>query len=180
MRLSSDDYEFIKGEVVALFERYDVRCIPISGVELANKMGIKLIQYSAISEPQRKAVLKLSTDGFYIEDRSGADIICYNDGVPYERMNMTLLHEIGHCVLDHLGGSEKEEAEANFFAKYAAAPPPLIHRITPACPDDIAYAFCISYEASVYAMNYYHKWLRYGEKGYTEYEIRLLDLFKAA
>ena len=35
MRLSAEQYEFIKGEVVALFERYDVRCIPISGFELA-------------------------------------------------------------------------------------------------------------------------------------------------
>ena len=40
MRLSDEQYEFIKGEVVALFERYDVRCIPISGFELAYKMGV--------------------------------------------------------------------------------------------------------------------------------------------
>ena len=39
MRLTDEQYEFIKGEVVALFERYDVRCIPINGFELAYKMG---------------------------------------------------------------------------------------------------------------------------------------------
>ena len=44
-RLTVDQYEFIKGEVVALFERYNIRCIPISGFEIAYKMKIKLIPY---------------------------------------------------------------------------------------------------------------------------------------
>lgn len=181
MRLSDEQYEFIKGEVVALFERYDVRCIPISGFELAYKMGIALIPYSSLTEKQRSAVMKLSTDGFYMEDQLGNDLIYYNDvGISYERTNMTILHEIGHCVLDHMGISAEEEAEAAFFAKYAAAPPPLIHRIKPMMPEEIVGVFNISYEAACYAMEYYRKWLDYGSKDYTEYEIRLLRLFEAA
>ena len=42
IRLSNEQYEFIKGEVVAIFERYDVRCIPISGFELALRWGSNL------------------------------------------------------------------------------------------------------------------------------------------
>ena len=100
MRLTDEQYEFIKGEVVALFERYDVRCIPINGFELAYKMGITLIPYSALSEEAHTAALRLSTDGFYMEKLDGSDVIYYNDiGVSYERMNMTILHEIGHCVM---------------------------------------------------------------------------------
>ena len=180
MRLSDEQYEFIKGEVVALFERYDVRCIPISGFELAYKMGITLIPYSSLTARQQEAVMRISTDGFYMEDRYGNDIIYYNDDVSYKRMNMTILHEIGHCVLDHRGESEEEEAEANFFAKYAAAPPPLIHRIKPERSEDIANFFCISYTAAVYAYGYYQKWLAHGGENYTEYETRLLLLFKPA
>lgn len=179
MRLSDEQYEFIKGEVVALFERYDVRCIPISGFELAYKMGIKLIPYSSLDRAQRIAARKLSADGFYMEVDEN-DLIYYNDNRPYERTNMTILHEIGHCVLDHKNGSEEEEAEANFFAKYAAAPPPLVHRIKPDRPEEIAEIFNISYEAAVYALSYYKKWLAYGENDYTEYEIRLLQLFDTA
>lgn len=182
MRLSDEQYEFIKGEVVALFERYDIRCIPISGFELAYKMGITLIPYSSLTEKQQSAVMKVSTDGFYIEDQFGNDLIYYNDdvGISYERTNMTMLHEIGHCVLDHQGESDEEEAEANFFAKYAAAPPPLIHRIQPEMPEKIADVFNISYEAACYAMRYYQKWLTFGDEDYTEYEIRLLRLFDVA
>ena len=182
MRLTDEQYEFIKGEVVALFERYDVRCIPISGFELAYKMGITLIPYSALTEKQRLTAMKVSTDGFYMEDQFGNDLIYYNDddSISYGRANMTILHEIGHCVLDHTGESEEEETEAGFFAKYAVAPPPLIHRIKPDRPEDIADVFNISYEAACYAMEYYRKWLAYGGKDYTGYEIRLLRLFDVA
>lgn len=177
MRLTGEQYEFIKGEVVALFERYDVRCIPISGFELAYKMGITPIPYSSLTKKQWIAAMKLSPDGFYMEKLSGADIIYYNDQKPYERTNMTILHEIGHCVLDHRGGSEEEEAEAGFFAKYAAAPPPLIHRINPEKPEEIADEFYISFEAACYAMDYYHKWIQNSGEFYTDYELRLLQLF---
>lgn len=180
MKLSVDQYEFIKGEVVALFERYDVRCIPISGFELACKMGIKLIPYSSLSKKQHIAAMKLSSDGFYLENTFGTDIIYYNDAIPYERLNMTFLHEIGHCVLDHKGTSNEEEAEANFFAKYAAAPPSLVHRLSDKSPESIENTFRISYTAAVYASNYYQKWLAYGGSTYTDYEIRLLRLFDAA
>ena len=180
MRLSDEQYEFIKGEVVSIFERYGVRCIPINGFELAYKMGIKLIPYSSLDKKKREAVMTISTDGFYMEDSSGNDLIFYNDSVPYERLNMTILHEIGHCVLDHSGESEEEEAEANFFAKYAAAPPPLVHRIQPKDPKMIADVFNISFTAAVYAFNYYRKWLTYGGGRYKDYEIRMIRLFRAA
>lgn len=177
MKLSDEQYEFIKGEVIALFELYNVCCVPISGFELAYKMGIKLIPYSTLSERQCIAAMRISRDGFYLENRSGIDIIYFNDNIAYERLNMTFLHEIGHCVLDHHGESEGEEAEANFFAKYAAAPPPLVHRLHDKSPKSIANAFCISYTAAVYACNYYRKWLAYGDVDLANYETRLLHLF---
>ena len=64
IRLSNEQYEFIKGEVVAIFERYDVRCIPISGFELALKMGVKLIPYSFLNNEKRLAVMRLSQMDF--------------------------------------------------------------------------------------------------------------------
>ncbi len=180
MRLSDEQYEFIKGEVVALFEHYNVCCIPINGFELACKIGIKLVPYCSLSKQKFEAAMKVSTDGFYVEDIKGQDTIYYNDEKSYERINMTILHEIGHCVLDHQGGSDVEEAEAKFFAKYAAAPPPLIHYLNIDDPEDVSEIFCLSYTAAYYACNYYHKWLSFGENDYKDYEIRLLTLFLAA
>ena len=45
--LSHRRYEEIKKIIVDLFVRYGVSCAPVTGFELATKMGIKVVQYSA-------------------------------------------------------------------------------------------------------------------------------------
>lgn len=72
------------------------------------------------------------------------------------------------------------EAEAKFFAKYAIAPPALIHKLELKNAVEVYKQFNISYEAACYAFDYYKKWLFYGNKNYTNYELRLLRLFSEA
>jgi Zn-dependent peptidase ImmA (M78 family) len=177
--LTDEEYEFIKGEVIHLFKKYKIKCIPISGFEIATKMGITMIPYSSLKGKRLKKALEISQDGFYCEE-NGIEYIYYNNiKKSYKRQNMTILHEIGHCVLDHTGHSEKEEAEANFFAKYAIAPPPLIHRIGATSPFDIYCAFDISEEASKYAYEYYITWKdRYYRIGKMSlYEQTMVKMF---
>lgn len=76
--------------------------------------------------------------------------------------------------------SDLAEAEANFFAKFALAPPVLIHKLEPQDEIQLANLFDISLEAATYAMEYYRKWLEYGGSEYKDYEIRLLNLFGLA
>ena len=177
MRLDDETYEFIKGEVVDLFVRNDVKCIPISGFELAVKMGIVLMPYSALAGEKLLTAHKVSPDGFYMEPGNGKEYIWYNDKMGYDRCNMTILHEIGHAVLGHSDDTDSEvaESEAAFFAKYAAAPPPLIHKIQPSSAKEIADVFCISYEAACYAWDYYCKWLKFhiAYGCFTTYEQQL-------
>lgn len=185
IRLSDETYEYIKNEVIHLITLYDIKCMPISAFELAFKMGIKLTPYSNLPLETRNLLSKTSNDGFsYVSYCGMKEEIYYNDNISYERMNMTILHEIGHIALGHkinLESNEierlKSEAEAKFFAKYAAAPPPLVHKIRPKRPEDITEAFNISYEATCNAFNYYNKWLfRYKKKGeYLDYENKLLS-----
>ena len=179
-KLTDEEYEFIKGEVIHVFVYYKIRCIPVSGFEIAIKMGIKLIPYSTLTKKQHSAALRESPDGFYVEI-DGEEYIYYNDiGKSYERQNMTILHEIGHCVLDHKGHSQHEEDEAKFFAKYAIAPPVLVEKIGAESPDDIYDIFDISYEAACYAYDYYLSWKRRHNRigRYTEYEVKLLALYQ--
>ncbi|MDO4458876.1 MAG: ImmA/IrrE family metallo-endopeptidase [Clostridia bacterium] len=181
MRLDNSTYEYIKEEVADLFIRYDVKCIPINGFELATKMGIVPIPYSSLSPKKLVVAQNISPDGFYMEPGDGREYIYYNDQVGYERCNMTILHEIGHAVLGHTEDTDSEiaEAEAAFFAKYAAAPPPLVHKLQPDCPEEIADTFCISFEASWHAWNYYSNWKRfhYAYGRFTAYEEKLNKLY---
>lgn len=177
-KLCSQRYEEIKEEVVTLLKEYVIQCTPVSGFELAILMGITLIPYSSLSSEQKKKAMIVSQDGFFTVYGFGKEVIFYNDEQDYRRVNWTILHEIGHCVLGHIEHDDEAEAEANFFAKYAAAPPVLIHKIYPKSPMVIADKFGLSYEAACNAFSYYQKWLRYGSNEYTPYEITLLNLFQ--
>lgn len=176
--LSSARCEEIKKIVVDLFAQYGVSCVPVNGFELATKMGVKIVPYSAISEGKRWLLFKKSEDGFCLEKNRGEWFIYYNDRKDYGRINNTIFHEIGHIVLDHSEDSELAEKEVKFFAKYALVPPVLVHKLGLHDPEDIAARFEASHEAARYAYSYYQKWLQYGGTEYTSYEIKLLKLFR--
>jgi len=86
------------------------------------------------------------------------------------------MHEVGHYVLGHIEEGEIEEAEAKFFAKYALASPPLIHNMKKEqTTENVMEAFDIGYMAACYALQYYRKWMKYGEREYVSYEIQILE-----
>lgn len=179
MRLASYRYEEIKKATVDFFSKYHIDCTPISGFEIVMKMGVKLIPYSAYSSSGQNLMLKLSEDGFSIK-KSGYWYIYYNDSMPYDRINFTIMHEIGHIYLGHLEESDIANAEANFFAKFALAPPVLIHKFGLDSPFEVAERFAISGEAANYAFNYYPKWLNFSGNHYTDYEVKLCKIFGIA
>lgn len=177
IRLSDMRYEEIKKLIVDMLIRYGICCVPISGFEIASKMGIKVIPYSAFPPNKRVLLLMKSEDGFSVEKEKGEWYIFYNDNCDYGRINNTIMHEIGHIVLDHTEDSELAEKEVKFFAKYALAPPALVHRLGINDPQGIADYFDVSFQAAGYAFNYYQKWLYRGGDYYKDYELRLLKQF---
>jgi len=176
IRLSDERCEEIKENIVDLFEKYDIHCIPINGFEIAHKMGIKVIPYSAKKEKTRELCFKESEDGFSIL-KNNKWYIFYNDDKGFGRINNTMLHEIGHIYLGHTEDSELAEKEVKFFAKYALAPPVLIQKLKLSTIEEICENFDVSYEAAYYALIYYNKWLQYGGIFYKPYERRLITLF---
>ncbi len=176
-RLSNRRYEEIKNIIVSIFIKLNINCIPINTFELATKLGIKIVSYSAFKKEKRVLLLKMSKDGFFQEHDDGEVFVYYNDKKSYDRINFTLMHEIGHIVLDHTQESDLAEAEANFFAKYALAPPVLIHKLELKSPVEISNIFDISHEAAYNSWNYYNTWLKYGGSDYTKYELQILSLF---
>ena len=180
IKLSNQRYEEIKRIVVKTFIKYGVSCVPISGFEIALKMGVKVIPYSSIIPSNRWLLIKKSEDGFSVERTNGQWYIYYNDEKDYGRVNHTIMHEIGHIVLDHTEDSDLAEKEVKFFAKYALAPPVLIHKLKLDNPKSISQIFEISYEAACYAYDYYQKWLNHHYGSYTDYEHRILCLFDQA
>ena len=180
IKLSDKRYEEIKTIVANTFEKYDIRCVPISGFEIARKMRITCYPYSSIPKNKRHLLLKKSKDGFSLQTSDEKWRIYYNDEHGYGRINNTIMHEIGHIILDHSEDSELAEKEVKFFAKYALAPPILISRLNLKSPSKIASIFNISYEAAIYAYSYYKKWKKCNILPLRSYERKILYLFKSA
>ena len=180
MRLNDETYEEIKHVVADMFTDYDIKGLPISAFEVATKIGLRVIPYSSLSKQARKQAHRYSKDGFSTEANDGKWTIYYNDDDRnYSRINQTIMHEIGHYLLGHMEEGEAEEAEASFFAKYALASPPLIHNMKgQKTIENIMENFDIGYAASMYALDYYKKWLKYGEPDYTVYELKILGLLE--
>ena len=114
--------------------------------------------------------------------------IIYNHGKFCDDFKSTLklgaYHEIGHIYLGHFENDdlsyEEKEAEANFFAKYSIAPPPLVNIAKCESPWDVAIIFDVSGEASMYLYSYYQKWMQYGPIEYEPFELQMIELFQAA
>lgn len=182
MRLSGKRYNSIEEAVVKLFSELNISRIPVDPYEIVDALGIKLVTYSQFTQLSYEQKMLISKDGFCeeiaISPTESYFVIVYNEMMPDVRIRFTIMHEIGHIILDHSEHSELADSEANYFASYSLAPPPLIHKINPEDFTDIAETFDISMECAMYAMKKYNNWLRYGSKDFLNHEIQLLKLFK--
>ena len=79
MRLKNEQYEEIKQAVIDTFIEYDIKCIPINAFEMAVKMGLIVIPYSALAKEQLESSQKFSKDGFSMEMTNSDWKIYYNE-----------------------------------------------------------------------------------------------------
>lgn len=76
---------------------------PINSFEVAIKIGLTVVPYSALNRKERRKAMKYSEDGYSVETNEGEWIIYYNDMTKdYTRINQTIIHEVGHYILGHV------------------------------------------------------------------------------
>ncbi len=182
-------YEQIKLEVLYMYEECEIEAFPIDCFEIARRLYYHLVPYSCLSDHALRLAMQYSPDGFSTiyqnpHTRMYEWYIFYNDYNCIQRQRWTIFHEIGHIYLGHFEDDfmtyGEKEAEANFFAKYSIAPPPLINIANCKSPMEIADSFYVSDEASTHIFAYYQKWKNYGPIEYEPFEVKMLELFHAA
>jgi hypothetical protein len=188
--LSNDRYDEIKREILFMFEETETDTYPIDCFEIARRLHYILRPYSSLDWDDYFEALGKSEEGYSTVEQDPATgmnryVIYYNDqnhGI--RNIRWTVFHEIGHCYLGHHdnppGNEQWEEAEANFFAKYAMCPPPLLYGAACNCPQDVYDKFFASNKFSYYAFDYFQTWLYRGQRGYQPFEIQLLKQFHFA
>lgn len=188
--LTHEQCDEVKKRVVEMFEECEIDSYPIDPFDIAAKLHYILVPYSSLSAEGVMKAMDMSDDAFsQVEFKEEIGmfryVIYYNDWTSPRRIRWTLSHEIGHCYLGHHerpddSMAKTEEAEANLFAKYTLAPPPLIHVLRLTSPADVARIFDMTDVAASNSFSYYRKWLRYGPRNFTDFEIQLLHMFHIA
>lgn len=82
-----------------VYKKCNIKNFPINCNEIIAGLGIPLRKYSDLSESKAKKCLQVSNDAFTLHG-----VIFYNDNFPHkERQLFSLMHEVGHIVLGHIG-----------------------------------------------------------------------------
>lgn len=167
-------YEKIERKVVALYVEQGIRHLPIDPFAIIENRGYKLIPYC-------KPIDNSSDDEdafsqFY--PPINTYVIVYNVNKSFDRVRFTLMHEIGHIDMGHKGESKLAKKIADYYAGYALAPSPLIHKFANENVDIIRKVFYISPQCAQVRSDRYKNWLKYGKPTYKDYERVLLSLIK--
>ncbi len=151
------NYELIHISILEVLKHCNINSFPIDCYEILKQYNIETYSYSSLSDDLREYCLKFSNDALKYRDK-----ICYNSNLPSGRVRFSLMHELGHIVLNHSNNPTHEmEQEANFFASNILAPRMAIHYAKCKNETDVSKIFELTNEASQYAFDDYRRWHRW-------------------
>lgn len=167
-----------------ILNTYDICGIfafPFDCKMVLNKHGYKCKPYSTLNSKKKNICLNISNDACIIDKT-----IFYNDASPDLRIRFTLMHELGHILLNHDHSSPDQEDEADYFASCILAPRIMIHHLCltskyqKITAKDIHDYFDISYEAANRALFDYKKWylnIAHTTRKPTDSELQIRNIF---
>ena len=180
----------VKQDVADMLEECGIHTWPIDCFEIARKLHYVLRPYSSLPLEAMIEACATDPDGFSrveINPETGLYqyVIYYDSSKNDGRIRWTIFHEIGHIYRGHHdnpddSNAEVEEAEAELFAKNAIAPLPIIRFLNIKHAEEIQTAFCTSYEAAQYILEYYWKRVQFGPRNLEPFEIQVKKLFHVA
>lgn len=162
------DYDKIKYAVYEVYEECSVHQLPFDCLEVIDSMRYPCIRYSALSAEQNAACLQLSEDACILGNE-----IYYNDKKAKRRIRFSLMHELGHLVLD-----TQDEAEANNFASNILAPSMAVYYSGLKNVRELSNIFDISLECAKYAYEACEKWFYSARQyGMTDIDKKMYNHF---
>ena len=150
------NYKLISDKTLDVFLECEIKEFPVNCFKILKHYGFKLYTYAemhSINQRLSEMCRKYSDDAFRYQN-----IICYNENVIDSRIRFSLMHELGHFVLEHKETSRENEEEADYFASCMLAPRVAIHKTLCRTADAIHDTFGLSYAASNRALADYKKW----------------------
>ncbi len=169
--------KILKG-VLKVYRDCNITSLPIDCFEIINHYSFKLYSYTELREKNLELYeicKSWSNDAF-----SWNGIIAYNERILPSRIRFSLLHELGHYILNIPSTSQAFESIVDYFTSYLLAPRVLIHKCGYGNSDQIRNAFNISTQAANNALIDYKIWFQYicrTTREISKSEIELEQIF---
>ncbi|MCR5662747.1 MAG: ImmA/IrrE family metallo-endopeptidase [bacterium] len=175
-------YNKIEEEIVNLHIDLELS-IPVNPYKVANSLNFIVRPFSDLFEDERRKLnllLGTSNSGLsYFDPNLKTYIIWVNDlnSMYKQRINFTIMHEIGHIRMGHRCDSPLAEIIANFYAAYALIPSPLPSLFNCSSSFEIAKRFDVSPDCASRCQKRCEKWEKLN-RNTKHYEDKLLEYYK--
>lgn len=143
-------------KVVSIYVKCQITSFPLDCFSVLKTCGFRVYTYEELKKQNLRLYqmcIAYSSDSFRFEN-----MIAYNEKNNYFRIRFSLMHELGHVVLEHEKDAPEHEEDADYFASNFLAPRILIHTGGYRTSDAIHDAFGLSYTASNRALLAYKEW----------------------
>lgn len=152
------NYHDILVKILDVYKDCGIQSFPIDCYSILRHYGYRIFTYQNIRDINERLYeycRNYSEDAF----RYGANrIIAYDETKSPFRVRFSIMHELGHIMLEHSKECSYNEHQANFFASNILAPRMAIHFAGCRNADDVSSLFQISREAGSYAYQNYILW----------------------
>lgn len=162
--------ELIKEKVLDVYKECNIHTFPIDCFAILSHYGIRTITYCEVknNNPELyQAIANYSNDAFRFRMS-----VYYNSSNSSGRIRFSLMHELGHYILDHREECLNNENEADCFASYMIAPRVAIDHLCLSTADDLHDIFGLSYAAANRTLCDYKQWKNI-EHGISDDELRI-------
>ncbi|MBS6955230.1 MAG: ImmA/IrrE family metallo-endopeptidase [Enterocloster asparagiformis] len=149
--ISFEEYNKIVETILMIYKECGVTSFPFDCFSILKHYNFRVYSYSELKE-QNPELFHLccsySNDSFKLHD-----LIGYNERAYVKRIKFSLMHELGHAILN-----TTSEDIANFFASYILAPRILVHKYNCRTADAIHDFFGVSITAANNIILDYRDW----------------------
>lgn len=172
------DRNHIRNKAAEVIIDCNVKSFPIDCLSILRHYGYKIYTYSELQGKNRELYemcISYSEDAF----RNGnMKLIAYNDRKPDRRIRFSLMHELGHHILEHKNDLPQNELEADYFASNMLAPRIAIYYAKCKYRKDIEVIFNVSSAASYRIAQDFIVWCNEVScEGKHEYDGKLYEHF---
>ena len=135
------------GYILAIYKECKVTTFPINCVSILQHYGFRVLSYSELKKinPELYEICQNCTDDAFTYKK----IVAYNENNTSERIRFSLMHELGHFIMDLPSTDKSFEDLADYFASNILVPRATIWHMR----SDSVRGICRTYAVSCMAAN---------------------------